>query len=1074
MKVNKRKKGSIILVLILTSFIFSLTLIPPGSDGKNSEALSLDEKVKTSAANRTDEISTVFTWKSTSTNLNDNSDESLSLNSFVANLTDFDPINSTSYTNLQTINTTFQPSNASWNHFRDFNDDVPLPSTNALDMLNPYDTTIFFAREGAIYNITASWEGYILSFGNLETNLFLFNQSQFHNFENYIMPWRTPISSTVAGFKSDHDKDDWLVEYSNSISNGIIPQTMNASIDFTTTVNKTGWHYLVMWGPGSTESPKVSTQGDLISEGLANANITVSDLMDMYRPSLGKVNGFIDKPERVYERVVQGYDEIYGNSLALVYIYEYSDRKLKEAFAFKPDNDWVPFIAYIAVDAVGKFPNRVVCYFDDSWADDKDRYLKIIDPNAILSDGTYNFKTNITAEFTPFLNATVRMNATISTTPVSMENRLGAALRLATTTNSHGFEIKPYNSLTGTTFNWTEVPRTSLDNSVLKKLYNDTTIEFLNAGWQIWADLGGKYYPEKTPFTLYLNSLFAAPYLVSGLENVLLVAPKTKNWLSKINPSNLFFNSSLDIEVNTTVSIPINFTVTYPQSEPIVGEFCDFTLELGAMGNPNITIDYKFNYSMDLNMLLNNGNYSISKEDSINFIIPLKEIDYFLAFFGVEDGLSGLASQKIQEQIDQSLSQSQVDKYISIENFTLGSHVVGNLVSCDITFHLWPMIKYLVNTYKPDLAIACDLIDMFILNETLGLDLILSPQLQGVVNGTMVGDGLEFDNGGVFEFNDTQTSLTFQAERTQDFSSTDIQLQSLMYFLNFHTDWAFEVNFNEIPHAFGIEDLRWELGTYPNIDFAQNPMGNSDNLTLSWTESTLPPQSPTLSITTPSPTTSLVIALEWTTSVGADNYTLYRHTESITSGNINSATDVKTITGTDTLDTVPGIGRWYYAVIAINKTGSSEPSNSPYIDVKEVSGPPNAPILTITTPSPTTSLVIALEWTTSVGADNYSLYRYTSPITSSNLHLTTHLKTITETTTTDTVPGIGRWYYAVVATNESGSSDPSNYDYIDVQEETTPEEPGGIPGYPLSFIGIACATMILISYKKMQHLKKKS
>ncbi len=130
--------------------------------------------------------------------------------------------------------------------------------------------------------------------------------------------------------------------------------------------------------------------------------------------------------------------------------------------------------------------------------------------------------------------------------------------------------------------------------------------------------------------------------------------------------------------------------------------------------------------------------------------------------------------------------------------------------------------------------------------------------------------------------------------------------------------------------------------------------------------------------------------------------------------------------------------------------------------------------MTITTPSPTTSLVIALEWTSAVGTDNYSLYRYTSPITSSNLHLATHIKTITGTTTTNTVPGIGGWYYAVVATNESGSSDPSNYDFIDVQEETTPGEPGGIPGYPLSFIGIACATMILILYKKIQHLKKKS
>jgi len=986
MKFNKRQKSSIILFLIITSIFLSPTFIPLESDENNSEALNLDKKLETSGVNRTDEISTVFTWKSNFSNLNDNSDEYLSLNSFVANLTDFDPINSTSYTNLRTINATFQPSNATWNHFRDFDIDSSLPSTDYAtlldepgEMTNPYDTTVFFARNGTVYNITASWKDRIQMFGQLDANLYLFNQSQFHNFENYIRPWRIfPNIETVENYDSSHSSNDWLYEYGSVIPNPGLAQDINETTNFEITFNKTGWYYLVLWGPSGNvaDTPKFSTRGELLSEGGANANITVSDLMDMYRPSLGKVNGFIDKPDRVYERVVQGYDEIFADSLALVYIYEYSDRKLKEAFAFKPDNDWVPFIAYIDPVAVGKFPNRVVCYFDDSWADDKDRYLKIIDPNSSFSDGTYSFETNITAEFAPFLNETVRMNATISTTPVSMENRLGAALRLATTTNSHGFEIKPYNALLGTTFTWTEVPKLPLDNSVLKKLYNDTVIEFLEAGWQIWADLGGKYYPEKTPFTLYLNSLFTAPYLVSGLENVLLVAPKTKDWLSKINPNNLFFNSSLNIEVNTTVDIPINFTVTYPQSEPAVGEPCDFIFELGAMGNPNITIDYKFNYSMDFNMLLFNGNYSISKEDSINFIIPLKEIDYYLTFFGVEDGLSGLASQKIQETIDESLSQSQVDDYISIENFTLGSHVVGNIVSCDITFHLWPIIKYLIKNYKQDWYIACILIDNLLLNSTTGLDLIISPQLQGVVNGTIVGDGLEFENGGIFEFNDTQKSMTFQANRTQDFSTTNIQLQSLLYRLNFHVDWAFEINFNKLIHSFGREDMRWELGTYPSIDFAENPMDDSEFLALQW--------------------------MEWSPAV------------------------------------------------------------------------PVPPTLTITTPSPTTSLVIVLEWTSSVGADNYSLYRYTSPITSSNLHLATNVKTITETTTTDTVPDIGRWHYAVVATNESGSSGLSNSDYIDVQEEPTGGDSDAISGYSLYFIGIVCVTMILILSKKTYHPKKKS
>jgi len=81
----------------------------------------------------------------------------------------------------------------------------------------------------------------------------------------------------------------------------------------------------------------------------------------------------------------------------------------------------------------------------------------------------------------------------------------------------------------------------------------------------------------------------------------------------------------------------------------------------------------------------------------------------------------------------------------------------------------------------------------------------------------------------------------------------------------------------------------------------------------------------------------LDINLAWTTSSGAENYTLYRHTSQITSGNLNCATEVKTITGLNTTDTVPGPGRWYYAVVTNNEVGSSDPSNSPYIDVQEPS-----------------------------------------------------------------------------------------------------------------------------------------
>jgi len=939
MKVNKRQKSTIILFLIFTSFIFSLAITPLESDGNNSEALNLDEKVKTNAVDRTDEISTVFTWKSDLKKLYNSSYESLSLDSLVGNLTNFDPVNSTSYTDTDEINITLQPSNSSWYHYRAFTNDVSLPSTNGGippgtgHMINPYDTTVFFARNGASYNISLSWEADVGTFGNFETYMYLFNQSQFINFENYILPWRWSIPETVAGFNSSHNSDDWLIQYDKEVSNGFTPTTFNDTLDFTLTLNKTGWYYIVMWGPGYTEDPRIETIGSLITEGVANVNISVMNLMDLYRPSLGKVVFTITDPIKVYEKVIQGDDETYGDSLVLMYIYEFSNRQMQNTLSWV-ENDWVPFIIYINPANIGEFPRRFIYYQDDTWADFKDRYQFIVDPNFAQGPGIHNYSINTTAELAPFLNETISMSANVSTTPINMEDRIGSSVRLATTTNSHGFEIKPFNNLDGVTSKWNDIPRFALNNETLKQLYNKTFNEFLGDGsWDSFT--GSLLYPAKTPFTLYFKSLFSAPFLVSGLENILLIETNIVNWIKAIDHKNPFFNSTLNVQVNTTIDIPVNFTLTYPGNEPGVGGSCNFNLSLGAMGNPNITIDYQLNYSIDYSMGLFTGMYDISKNDTIHFQIPLQKINFYIEKLGFEDGLSGIASSGLQKIIDKALSQSEVADYISLENLQIGDHVVGNLIKGDIRVHLWPIIKDMIKKYKFEWYPGCLIIDTLLLNESTGLDLIISPQLQGVLNGTIVADGLVFENGGQFQFNSTNKSAVFEVNRTVEFPQTNIQLQNLLYFLNFYINWTFEVNFNDFPHYLGQEDLSWFLGTYPNVNFAENPMNDSDNLTLSWVPWTIPiPDPPILSINSLSPTNNRTTALDWTSSNGADNYTLYRHTSEINSSSLISATNIKDVTGTSTTDTVPDIGRWYYAVIATNESGSSDPSNSPYIDIQ--------------------------------------------------------------------------------------------------------------------------------------------
>ncbi len=100
------------------------------------------------------------------------------------------------------------------------------------------------------------------------------------------------------------------------------------------------------------------------------------------------------------------------------------------------------------------------------------------------------------------------------------------------------------------------------------------------------------------------------------------------------------------------------------------------------------------------------------------------------------------------------------------------------------------------------------------------------------------------------------------------------------------------------------------------------------------------PAAPVLTIETSSPTISTTIELTWTSSPTASEYIVYRHSSAITVVNLGDATVVNTTAGTAFNDTVPGIGTYWYAVVATNPYGSSEPSNSMSIVVEESHGDP--------------------------------------------------------------------------------------------------------------------------------------
>lgn len=222
-----------------------------------------------------------------------------------------------------------------------------------------------------------------------------------------------------------------------------------------------------------------------------------------------------------------------------------------------------------------------------------------------------------------------------------------------------------------------------------------------------------------------------------------------------------------------------------------------------------------------------------------------------------------------------------------------------------------------------------------------------------------------------------------------------------------------------------------------------------------------------------------VVTVNWSDYSAIDGYSLYRGTAPITAP--NPALLIATPTESNYTDTLTVNGTYYYAVMAHNSKGSSPLSANAQVAV-EIPGagqalyPPNAPTLTITTESPTAEYEVALVWTAVEGADNFTLYRLDTEITNDTLPEATQtadsLATIDGTTFTDIVPGPGKYYYAVLARNESGVSNLSNSEYILVVEVTDTKEPPAeedpfIDGYPL--VGVAMAVIFAIMTLKRRY-----
>ncbi|MBD3406325.1 MAG: hypothetical protein GF411_09465 [Candidatus Lokiarchaeota archaeon] len=150
------------------------------------------------------------------------------------------------------------------------------------------------------------------------------------------------------------------------------------------------------------------------------------------------------------------------------------------------------------------------------------------------------------------------------------------------------------------------------------------------------------------------------------------------------------------------------------------------------------------------------------------------------------------------------------------------------------------------------------------------------------------------------------------------------------------------------------------------------------------------------------------------------------------------------IGGYGTLAGWPNTHNWVYA--ATEQTGIPEQRTAEYLYYNmTMKGMvlPDAPTIQDISPDPTEDLEISIDWNDDENADSWNVYRYIEEITEANLGSATEIATeITDSNYTDTVSGLGTYWYAVVANNLLGSSPVSNSESVSVIDGTAPQITG--------------------------------
>jgi len=211
-------------------------------------------------------------------------------------------------------------------------------------------------------------------------------------------------------------------------------------------------------------------------------------------------------------------------------------------------------------------------------------------------------------------------------------------------------------------------------------------------------------------------------------------------------------------------------------------------------------------------------------------------------------------------------------------------------------------------------------------------------------------------------------------------------------------------------------------------------------------------------------------SLLWGTSAKADNYSVYSHSSYITEINGSLTLLADGITSTNLYLSGYSNGTYYFIVVANNTYGETL-SNCEEVIVAILKFPPEDFLLSSTAGNPDTDGTFDLDWTYSIGANSYSVYRHSSYITEINGSVTLLADEIYDFTLLCSAYSDGTYYFIVVAHNDDGDT-PSNCIVVTVLREVSPQNGlPEVPGFNLVLIVAALGVTIALVIKKKHDIK---